>query len=421
MRLAGFGAVQTVVQLALAVAGLIIIRALPKTEYALFAIANSMQVACTQLADLGIGIGVRSIGGKIWTDRVRLGQLVNTALGLRRQFATVSMIVCVPILAWLLQRNHASALQTVALCVVVIAAAIPLLGISVWTAVLLLHGDYKRVQKQDLCIAGLRVGLVGALALSRISAVLAAAVGLVNNVIQATFVRRWARTIADPQASKNLNDRRELLRLSRKSLPNTIFFCFQGQITIFILTLLGSPTGIADITALGRLALLFSVFAVMFGNVLVPRFARCQNRNRLGKLYFVLIGGTTLALGPICIAAGLFPAPFLWLLGNKYAGLERECVWVIGAGCISQIAAAMWALNSSKAWINIQSKGYIAVVIFIQVLLAMIIDLRQFHNVVLFAVATAAAPIPLQIIDAFIGLRNSVVPRDSSYKEATRQ
>src|ERR1043166_4716325 len=85
IRIARFGVIQGLVQLLLGIAGLLIVRSLSKSEYALFAIANSMQVACTQLADLGVGIGVRSIGGRVWQDRWRFGQLLNTALGLRRQ------------------------------------------------------------------------------------------------------------------------------------------------------------------------------------------------------------------------------------------------------------------------------------------------------------------------------------------------
>ncbi len=407
MRIAGFGAVQSAIQLLLAVAGLIVIRSLSKPEYALFAIANSMQVACTQLADLGVGIGVRSIGGKVWKDRLRLGQLVNTALGLRRQFAVASITICVPILAWLLLRNHASVWETVALCLVIIAAVIPLLGISVWTATLLLHGDYKRVQRQDLNTAGIRLGLMSMLAVSRINAVLAASVAVVTNLIQAFFLRRWTQRIADPEASTRPDDRKHILALSAKSLPNTLFFCFQGQVTIFILTLLGSPTGIADVTALGRLAVLFTVFGVMFGNMLVPRFTRCQDRHRLTKLYFILIGGTALVLVPVCVAAGFFPAPFLWLLGDKYSGLEREFVWVIGAGCISQIGAAMWALNSSKAWIKVQAVAFIPVVLGAQIVAALFLNLRNFHNVILFGFVTALAPIPLYLFDYYFGIRKT--------------
>jgi hypothetical protein len=405
MRIAGFGAVQSVIQLLLAIAGLIIIRALPKSEYALFAIANSMQVACTQLADLGVGIGVKSIGGRVWQDRHRFGQLINTALSLRLVFALVSVAVCLPVLAWLLRSNSASIPQTIMLCVVVLVAVVPLLGVSIWTAALLLHAQYKRVQKQDLSTASVRFGLVGILAQTRINAILAASVGVVINFIQALFLRRWARSIADPNAETRADDRKELVRLSRRSLPNTMFFCFQGQITILILTLFGSTSGIADITALGRLALLFSVFGVMFGNVLVPRFTRCQDRERLVHLYLILIGGTTLVLIPLCIAAAVFPNAFLWLLGSKYSGLGRECVWVISSGCISQIGAAMWALNSSKAWITLQSLAFIPMVLSSQIVAALLLDLHQFHNVVLFNLVTAVAPIPLYLADFWIGFR----------------
>jgi hypothetical protein len=91
LRLAEFGFVQGLVQLLTAVAGLMIVRTLSKPEYALFAIANSMQVTGNLLADIGIGIGVRSIGGRVWNDPARFGQLLNTTLGLRRQFAVVSL------------------------------------------------------------------------------------------------------------------------------------------------------------------------------------------------------------------------------------------------------------------------------------------------------------------------------------------
>src|SRR5205807_8192227 len=187
--------------------------------------------------------------------------------------------------AWLFRHNEATTFQTAALCLAVAIAIVPLLGISLWTATLLLHGQYQRVQRQDILNAGLRVGLIGSLALTRINAILAACVGVVTNFVQAFFLRGWARSVADPAAPPREDDRKELLHLSAKALPNTLFFCFQGQVTILILTLMGSPTGIADITALGRLALLFSIFAVMFGNVLAPRFARCQDSRRLVKLY----------------------------------------------------------------------------------------------------------------------------------------
>lgn len=405
LKVIKFGLLQGFVQLLMALAGLIIVRYLPKSEYALFAIANSIQVACTQLADLGVGIGVRSIGGRVWQDRSRLGQLIHTALGLRRQFALGAAAACFPLMVWLLLRNGASPAATAGLCLAVAASVVPLLGITVWSASLLLHGRYRAVQRLDLGNAFLRVALIAGLAFSRINAVLAALVGTITNIVQALFVRRWAREVADPEAPINPDDRRELVGLSVKSLPNTIFFCLQGQITLLILTITSNPTGIADLTALGRLALLFAVFSVMFANVLAPRFARCHDPARLGKLYLLLVGGTVLVLLPVVIAASLFPDPFLWLLGEKYSDLRQECGWVVAAGCLTQLFAVLWALNSSKAWISIQAIGYIPIILIAQVIAALCLDLRQFHGVVLFTVITAAAPIPIMIADAYVGLQ----------------
>jgi hypothetical protein len=132
LRLAEFGFVQGLVQLLTAVAGLLIVRTLSKPEYALFAIANSMQTTGNLLADIGIGIGVRSIGGRVWNDPARFGQLLNTTLGMHRRFAIISMSVCLPITMWMLWKNGASIAGIIGLTTVVAVGVIPLLASSVF-------------------------------------------------------------------------------------------------------------------------------------------------------------------------------------------------------------------------------------------------------------------------------------------------
>ena len=135
------------------------------------------------------------------------------------------------------------------------------------------------------------------------TAALAAAVGAIANWVQLAWLRRWSRDHADASAPANAEDRRELVRLSVRQFPNTLFFCFQGQVTLLILTLVGNPTGIADVTALGRLAMLLTAFSAAFTNVLVPRFARCQDARRLPRLYVGLVGAAALALLPVVLLA----------------------------------------------------------------------------------------------------------------------
>ena len=406
-RLAEFGLVQGVVQLLTALAGFMIVRNMAKPEYALFAIVNGMQSACNLLADLGIGIGVRSIGGRVCDDPVRFGQLINTALGLRRRFALVSLSVCLPVTVWMLWRNSASGIEIIALSSLVAAGVFPLLSASVFSVSAQLHNEYRRMQKVEFGNALVRVGLIGVLVLSRMNAWLAASVGVISNWVAAFFFRRWAGHHADLTAPSNEEDHRELKRLSMQSLPNTIFFCFQGQVTLLILTLVGNHNGIADITAIGRIAALLTVANVVFVNVLAPRFNRCQDPERLRRLYLMLVAGMATALAPLLIVAFLYPAPLLWLLGDKYATLQSECVWVIGASCLGLIAGVMWTLNSSKAWIRLQAVGYIPIILTAQAIAAACLDLRQFHDVLIFNLVSVSAPIPLFMLDAYAGLRRA--------------
>jgi O-antigen/teichoic acid export membrane protein len=404
-RLAEFGLVQGLVQLLTALAGFMIVRHLAKPEYALFAIINGMQTATNLLADLGIGIGVRSIGGRVCDDRARFGQLINTALALRRRFALVSLSICLPVTMWMLWRNRANGIEIIALSLLVAAGVFPLLSASVFSVSAQLHHEYRRMQKVELGNAAMRVGLIGVLALSRMNAWLAASVGVISNWVAAFCFRRWAGHHADLAAAHNKEDLRELKRLSLQSLPNTIFFCFQGQVTLLILTLVGNHNGIADITAIGRIAALLTVANVVFTNVLAPRFNRCQDPERLPRLYLMLVAGMAVVLAPLLLAAWLYPAPLLWLLGDKYASLQSECVWVIAANCLALLAGVMWTLNSSKAWIRLQAVGYIPIILAAQAIAAGCLDLRQFHDVLIFNLVSVAAPIPMFMVDAYVGLR----------------
>jgi hypothetical protein len=403
-KIAEFGLVQGLVQLISAVSGLLIVRSLPKSEYAIFAIANSILVTCNALADLGIGIGIRSIGGRVCADPKRFGSLLKTALGLRYRFAVLSLGVCLPLAAWMLSRNGASLLLTAGLCLTIALSVIPLLGYAIWGTSAQLHGEYRRIQKLDLGNSLLRLGVIAAL-YSRLNSLLAFIAGAIANWVQMLVLRHWGQEKIDPNAMPNDDDRRTLIRLSVKTFPNTVFFCFQGQVTLLILTLVGNRTGVADITAIGRIAALFVVFSVVFQNLLGPRFVRCQDAARLPRLYVLLVGGATVVLSFMVVVAWLFPGAFLWLLGSKYAGLENECVWIIGAACVSQIGGIMWNLNSGKAWISLQTWLYIPIVILSQVVAALFLDLTKFHDLLVFNFVMCGAPLLIYCMDALSGLR----------------
>jgi hypothetical protein len=101
--LAKFAFVQALVQAIGFAAGPLIVRNLPKREYAFYNIGNTMLAAILVLADSGISSALTAIGGRVWQDSRRLGSLLNTALQLRRQLAVFTVAAVVPVLIWLLR------------------------------------------------------------------------------------------------------------------------------------------------------------------------------------------------------------------------------------------------------------------------------------------------------------------------------
>lgn len=399
-----FGAVQAAVQLLGALAGLLIVRSLSKSEYALFAIANSMQTTCNQLADGGIGIAARSIGGRVCGDRQRFGQLLNTAFGLRKLFGAAAFAVTLPLAAWMLWKNGATFWQVLGFSCTFAAGVAPLLSSTVYWLSPYLHGEFRRIQRLDLGNSLLRLALIALLASAGLDALLAISVGVVGNWVHAMIVRRWAPDHADASASPDPADRAEMIAYSIKWLPNVVFHCLQGQIALLILAFVGTANNIADLTALGRIAMLFAVFSVTFTNIFAPRFTRCQEPARLRRFYWQLVGGAIAALSPIFFLGWLLPQPLLWLLGEKYQSLTQECVWIVGAGCVSQIGAVMWTLNGSKGWIHYQSAAYIPTLLASQALAAVCLDLQNFHDLLFFNLVSATAPLPMYLCDALHGL-----------------
>ena len=116
-----FVTVQAIVQLIGFLGGILLVRQLEQHEYAYFTITNSMQGTINLLADIGISIGLVSIGGRVWNDRRRFGELINTALRMRRKLGAVAIILITPVLYFLLVKNGAPLRYTLVLILLLLA------------------------------------------------------------------------------------------------------------------------------------------------------------------------------------------------------------------------------------------------------------------------------------------------------------
>ena len=401
-----FAFVQGVVQVISFLSGILVIRRLEQREYAYFTIANTMQATLNVLADIGITIGLVSIGGRVWQDRHRFGQLVNTALGLRRKLSFAAVIAVVPVLYYLLSKNGATASYSTLLVVAVLAGLSVQLSIGVLSVVPRLRSDIQRIQTIDLTGAIVRLLALLALMYLFLNGAVALAVSSAVLVLQYWMLHRYVTGVVDLNASENSDDRKAMLGFIRSQAANAIFFCIQGQITVFLISLFGRHvSSIAEVGALGRLGMIFAVLSHLLTNVFAPAFARCQDKIRLRLQYAAVVSSVVAFSAVIVGAAVFFPRAFLFVLGGKYSHLDRELLLMVAGAVVSVITATLWSLNASKAWIA-GSWLYIPLTLGTQLALIPFIDFGSVPGVLTFNFLSAIPSLLLNVLLSYRGFRH---------------
>jgi O-antigen/teichoic acid export membrane protein len=402
-----FAFVQAVVQVIGFLSGILLIRYLDQREYAYFTIANTMQGTLNVLADIGISIGLISIGGRVWHDRQRFGQLIKTASNLRRKLGAIATIVVTPILFIMLVKNGASLPYTFILIALVLTGLSIQLSLGVLSVVPRLLSDVRRIQTIDLVGALLRLFLVVALMALFLNSVAAVAVGAASLLVQYLMLRHYAARSIDLDVPENEEDRQAMQTFIRKLAANAIFFAFQGQITIFLISFFGrNVSSVAEVGALGRLAMVFTVLTNLLTNVFGPAFARCHDPKRLRWQYTMVVGGVTGFSALLIVASAFFPRAFLFVLGAKYAHLDQELVLMVSGAVVGALTGTFWTLNASKAWIA-GSWLYIPITLSTQIALIPLTDFSSVRSVLIFNLLSTIPNLLLNLVLSIRGLRTS--------------
>jgi O-antigen/teichoic acid export membrane protein len=342
---------QALIQLLGLFSGILIIRLLPTTEYAFYTLANTMLSTMTILADSGVSAGVMAQGAKVWQSPQKLGMVINTGLELRRKFAVYSLVITLPILFYLLHYHGAGLIFSILIILSIIPAFYAALSDNLLEVAPKLHQDIAKLQKNQLATG------IGRFFMTTISLVLfpwtfVAILGSGIPRIWANIrLRKISSSYADSQQKSDPVVKKEIISVVKRILPGSIYYCISGQITIFLISIFGTTSSIAQAGALSRLAVILNVFTVVNGTLIVPRFARIPNNpklifNRFIQIQFILVLFCSCILGMVY----LFPAQTLWILGKDYSNLKIELIINVAVSCINLIAGICFSLDTSRGW-----------------------------------------------------------------------
>ncbi len=383
--LSKFVSVQLVVQVLGFASGILLIRTLDKQEYAYFTLANSMQGTMNVLANAGVGSALWAIGGKVWQDPYRFGQLINTAMQIRRYLAAVAVTFVAPILLWMLLENGASFNYAFFLIVGVLIELYFYLGDGVMRIVPRLYSQFNRLQNFDLIFAGSRIILLIGSSLIFFNAAIGIFASTIASGLKNKFLCNSVKNTVKLDVPINQEDKKDIFKLIKLQAPNSIFYCFQGQLTIILISIFGNTENIAEVGALTRLSLIFSIITSLIINIILPSFARLKTAKKFIinylKVSFVLCIFCVMFL----LAIYLYPQSFLFLLGNEYNYLVDEVFWIALLNIVQFISKILWRINSTKGWME-QAWLFIPTIIATQMIALVILDVSNVKGIIMFSI-----------------------------------
>lgn len=346
------GSAQLIVQFIGLISGIAVIRVLPTHEYGIYTLANTMLGTMIILADGGISYGVMAQGGKVWQDKAKLGAVLATGMQLRKLFAVGSLIIAVPCLLYLLRHHNASWIMALLVVMSLIPAFFTSLSGTILQIPPQLHQDIGPLQKNSVIANLLRLVLTLITLFAFPWAFVAVLAAGLSQLWANIKLKKIASGYADWLQAPDPKIKKELLSFVMRIIPGSIYYCISGQITVWLISFFGNTHAVAQIGALGRLAMTLSVFSTLLTTLVLPRFARLpDNKKEIFKKFAQIQFVLWVLAGLIIGIAYLFPTEILWVLGKAYGNLKTELVLTITGSCMGLIAGSSFYLATSRGWV----------------------------------------------------------------------
>ncbi|MFC5863971.1 lipopolysaccharide biosynthesis protein [Acidicapsa dinghuensis] len=365
--------------------GFMLLRWLSIEAYAQFSLAYGFQLTLMSLMDLGFTSTIVPLVGEKREDKALVGRYVRAAKYWRDlSFWVFAPFTCAGFL-YVMHKHQWNWWLQIGLASSVLLTLHSSGRVSCFSAPLFLFRRLKEYYVPQTITALLRVlsylvlytfGLLGSFVAAGLSALIITVNGVVLKREAAPFME-WPNT----------NDRetnREVLRYILPAIPAIAFSAFQAQISLFLVSIFGGTTNIAEVAALGRLGQIFTMLMTFNIMVIEPYMARREKAQVL-PAYLGFIAATVVICIPLVLIAFRFPMPFLWLLGNKYMSLTGEIGWVVMSACISHLAGLIWIMNRSRKWVFWSGTAVeIGLLLAAQISFLFIVGVRTTHEAVMF-------------------------------------
>lgn len=401
LRLLSFSSAQVMVQMLGFLAGLLLVRVMVPLDYGHYTALMTLVGLGTVLLDLGLSAAMLSLGGAHHAAAAPLERLLADAQRLQQRL-TVWLALPLAALGFALLRQQGlpggPAAALVLLCL--LTSGLNARN-AVAVGVLRLRGDVVLQQRLELGVHVARVAVVAAAALGPINLMVAALTMIVPSLLMSLALARVLRPRLAREAAAAGFDA-GLARAVRQQAPNSLYYCLSGQLPVWLVAWFGQTQQVAEVGALGRLALLFTVVGSVLAALVLPYFARPRRAGELRDA-FLLINALFLGLSVLLVVlAATVPSVLLSLLGPQYLHLVGETPWMVLSASLSAWSGAVYAMGAARGWVT---PGWLVIPVGTATLalVVMLVDVSTVSGA--FQLNTAAAAAATLLVLAYVGLR----------------
>ena len=377
------------------VAGLLIVNALPKEQYAQYTFLLTCMTLMLGITDMGLANCCLPVVGQ------RAGEMPWVVAACHRVFQKrgwlllLGFFVMVPY--WLttaLQHHWLTSAYWIAsiFSVLVVLLTLPA---NYSSTVLMILGHITPLNRAGFFSLSVRLAFVCAVLLLPITAyslsgVIAATAAA--GAVSLLFYRRAFRVLGVmPSRLSGEEAKRtdaDIYRIAKPVILPAIFFQVQGSIMVFVVSLFGTTSTLAEVGALGRIAMVLVVIDRVAHILLFPMIARASDGPRLVSM----VARSHLAYGglmtTIFLSACIWPEYWILLIGSKYES-QQVVLWMV-------FLSALLMSCAQFAFVTLSSRGYtrrqtfvVPFVLSLQVLCLWVFGVADLRAVLALGIATS--------------------------------
>ncbi|SRR6266567_48336 len=406
-RVSTFVGAQSAVQLLNAVTGLLLLRLLSKSEFAIYAIALGLQGTIGILTDLGFGGAIAGLVGTRYQDKKILGSYIGAASYIRRVLMLIVSVIavgCIVGFRHIKIEAHSNG-EVTFLAVAVLVTVQFQAWASYYEVPLLLNNKLTSYYTPQIAAAVLRMGSAFILYYVHwISSTTMVIANTVSIVVMGLSYRYLAKPWIEVPRKLSKDHAREMIRFLTPLIPGSVYQALQGQVSLFLITVFGHVGQIAEVAAAGRIGQLFLLLNSSNGVLVGPFFARTAKTLFIKRYVYSLCAVGAVAL-MVAASARWCPSVYLLLLGAKYNNLTQQVQLVVYASAIGYFAGAMWAVAVARKWIFWWSGSLqIVLLTLIQLICVIFLPLSTSEGVLMMGIFTAFGALAVQILHVFQGM-----------------